>query len=148
MLSKIIYSRVGLDTELHTFKGTDWIGSVLPSTDWHEIIRYQISVPENAFGHAYEREREREREGEYLGTHTRERERETDRPCDKSPLQLFKMQHTGQTEMFWSVLTFLGSYGFLEGRMAESIQKNGIYAMVQNATEFVNFWMNKRRAIT
>ncbi len=42
-----------------------------------------------------------------------------------SPLQLFKTQHTGQTEMFWSVFTFLGSYGFRENAdgMAESIHK-------------------------
>ncbi len=31
-----------------------------------------------------------------------------------SPLQLFKTQHAGQTEMFWSVLAFLGSYGLRE----------------------------------
>ncbi len=52
-----------------------------------------------------------------------------------SPLQLFKTQHTGQTEMFWSVLTFLGSYGFRENadRMAESIHKNGLYFIARNA---------------
>ncbi len=72
-----------------------------------------------------------------------------------SPLQLFKTQHTGQTEMFWSVLAFLGSYGFRENadRMVESIHKNGIYSKARNAMELVNyflcefdkFWMNLER---
>ncbi len=49
-----------------------------------------------------------------------------------SLLQRFKTQHTGQNEMFWSVLTFLGSYGFRENadRMVESIHKNGIYYLL------------------
>ncbi len=33
-------------------------------------------------------------------------------------------------------------------RMAESIHKNDIYSKALNATEFVNFWMNKRRSVT
>ncbi len=32
--------------------------------------------------------------------------------------------------------------------MAELIHKNGIYSIARNATEFVNFWMNKRRSVT
>ncbi len=77
----------------------------------------------------------------YLGAYERERER----PCDMmSPLQLFKTQNTGQTEMFWSVLTFLGSYGFRE----KSIHKNGIYSIARNATEFVKFWINRKRYFT
>ncbi len=55
-------SFVGLGTELGTFKGTDRIASVLQSTDSHYLIRYQISVPEKAFGRIREREREAERE--------------------------------------------------------------------------------------
>ncbi len=67
-----------------------------------------------------------------------------------SPLQLFKTQHTGQTQMFWSVFIFLGSYGFRENvdEIAESIYKNRIYSKARNATEFVNFWMIKRRLVT
>ncbi len=44
---------LALGTEICTFKDTDQIASVLPSTDSHEIIRYQILVPENAFGLVY-----------------------------------------------------------------------------------------------
>ncbi len=89
------------------------IKHILWSGIWVEadkrFLQYQSSVPENAFGHTYERERERahlgahtrEREREHLGAYTREREISTDRPCDMmSPLQLFKTQHTWQTEMF------------------------------------------------
>ncbi len=67
-----------------------------------------------------------------------------------SPLQIFKTLHTGQTEMFWSVLTFLGSYGFRKNTdsMAECIHKNWIYSIAQNAMEFDNFGMNKRRSVT
>ncbi len=32
--------------------------------------------------------------------------------------------------------------------MAECIHKNGIYSIAQNAMEFANFWMNKRRSVT
>ncbi len=95
----------------------------------------------------------------WADTRERERERARDRQRERQErdpvtwchtLQLFKTLHTGQTEMFWSVLTFLGSYGFRENtdRMAESIHKNVIYSKVRNATEFVNFGMNKRRSVT
>ncbi len=81
--------------------------------------------------------------------HSYERERE--RPCDMmSPLQLFITWHTGQTEMFWSVLAFLGSHGFPENadRMTESIHKNRIYSIAQNTMKFVNLWMNKKKSVT
>ncbi len=33
-------------------------------------------------------------------------------------------------------------------RMVESIHKKVIYSKTRNATEFVNFWMNKKRSVT
>ncbi len=84
---------IGLGTEVGTFKGTYRIASVLPSTDSHEIIRYLISVPENAFGRI---QRETEREPVTWC-----------QPCNSLKHNMFYEMFWN--EMFWSVLTFLES---------------------------------------
>ncbi len=78
---------------------------------------------------------------ERIWAHTRERE--TWRHPSNS------LKHN-KHEMFWRVLTFLGLYVYRQNAdtMTESIHKNWIYSIAWNATEFVNFWINKRRPVT
>ncbi len=64
-----------------------------------------------------------------------------------SPLQLFKTQLRENLNV---LRVCLHSYGFRENvnRMVDSIHKNRIYSKARNATEFVHFWMNKRRSLS
>ncbi len=79
----------------------------------------------------------------HLGAYERERDPGTlCHPCNS-------LKHNTQGKPKCSEVG-LHSYGLHENtdRMAESIHKNGIYSIAQNAMEFVKFWMNKRRSVT
>ncbi len=82
---------LGFGTELSTFKST------------YRLRRYyRVSIHIKSFGIKFR----------YLRTHIGRIREERGDPCDMmSPLQLFKNTTHRANEMFWSVVTFLGSYG-------------------------------------